>query len=291
MATIVDIIKNVSVELDLNEVSNITTVTTATNNKVIQLLKFANRIGVKLSKEYDFTELRKEASITIVSGQANYALPGDLEHFAFDTTWNSSTNRQLLGPKTPSQWQYTKNALTTSGIEYKFTIKGSGTKQFYVDPTPTSSGAILKLEYYSTNFCKPKTWEASTAFSAGSYCFYEGNIYYTANGGTTGSTAPTHTSGSSSDGGITWAYFDEPYNQFLSDTDEVAIDQDILELGIMALYCQSKNLKGWDVRMSEFISRAGQASIRLANSKPLYFGRHNRFRFFSEDDIPDTISS
>ena len=42
--------------------------------------------------------------------------------------------------------------------------------------------------------------------SAGTSVIYNGNAYYTAVGGTTGSTAHTHVSGSASDGGVTWSY-------------------------------------------------------------------------------------
>jgi len=49
-------------------------------------------------------------------------------------------------------------------------------------------------------------WAGTTAFAAGAYCYYGLNIYYTSAGGTTGGTPPTHTSGSASDGAVTWTY-------------------------------------------------------------------------------------
>jgi hypothetical protein len=49
-------------------------------------------------------------------------------------------------------------------------------------------------------------WVTGKAIAAGSYCFNAGNLYYTAAGGTTGAAAPTVTSGSVSDGTVTWTF-------------------------------------------------------------------------------------
>lgn len=51
-------------------------------------------------------------------------------------------------------------------------------------------------------------WATSTSVSAGSYRYHLGNLYYTVAGGTTGATAPTHTSGTVSDGAVSWLYID-----------------------------------------------------------------------------------
>ena len=67
---------------------------------------------------------------------------------------------------------------------------------------------VQKIKYNSSRTVgTPKpTWGGSTTVSAGTSVIYNGNAYYTAVGGTTGSTAPTHVSGSASDGGVTWSY-------------------------------------------------------------------------------------
>jgi len=49
-------------------------------------------------------------------------------------------------------------------------------------------------------------WETGTVYAAGARITHGCLLYTTTAGGTSGSTAPTHTSGSASDGGVTWAY-------------------------------------------------------------------------------------
>lgn len=52
-----------------------------------------------------------------------------------------------------------------------------------------------------------KLWVTSTAYAAKSYCYASNSkLYYTAAGGTSGATEPTHTNGSASDGAVTWVY-------------------------------------------------------------------------------------
>ena len=49
-------------------------------------------------------------------------------------------------------------------------------------------------------------WITSTVYAAGVGCQNAGNSYYTVVGGTSGGTAPTHLSGTVSDGGVLWTY-------------------------------------------------------------------------------------
>lgn len=51
------------------------------------------------------------------------------------------------------------------------------------------------------------TWVASTAYTVGQTVNANGNVYYCKVAGTSGSTAPTGTTGLITDGGITWAYY------------------------------------------------------------------------------------
>lgn len=55
---------------------------------------------------------------------------------------------------------------------------------------------------------RPNLWVTATVVKAGEHCVYSGNHYYTVNGGTTGATPPTHTTGTVSDGGVDWTFIE-----------------------------------------------------------------------------------
>jgi hypothetical protein len=58
-------------------------------------------------------------------------------------------------------------------------------------------------------------WVTSTSYTSGDFVKNAGNLYQATTSGTSGGTAPTHTSGTASDGGVTW--------QFVSDVNTIAV--------------------------------------------------------------------
>jgi len=259
--SILSVISDASLELGLGPLASV--VTASTNMLAQELLAHLNRTGQSLRSDYDWPALTREYTFTLVSGTASYAMPADFHRFAFNTHWNRDTLWELTGPMTESEWQYLKSSGINSTYPYqRWRFKDVTTKQFYLDPTPGASenGNTCVFEYYSRNWVRPKTWVTATAFSAGTYCFYNGNYYSTSAGGTTGATPPTHTSGSASDGAVTWAYLTVPYERITADTDICNIDEALMTLGVMYRYRQSKNLPGWDMMKSEFDTEARKLS-------------------------------
>lgn len=75
-----------------------------------------------------------------------------------------------------------------------------------------SDGAAGAAEQFYANFAAAwyapmrGMWKTGTTYAAGDYCVNANKVYQTAAGGVSGATAPTHTSGSASDGGVTWTF-------------------------------------------------------------------------------------
>ena len=65
-------------------------------------------------------------------------------------------------------------------------------------------GTVIYLESENPTIVTP--WKASAVYGAGAAVRYEGNIYYSSAGGTSGASPPVHTRGDGSDGGVTWSY-------------------------------------------------------------------------------------
>jgi hypothetical protein len=65
------------------------------------------------------------------------------------------------------------------------------------------------------------TWASSIVIPAASYCKNGINIYLSAAGGTTGASGPTHTTGTVSDGGVSWLWVNQWTNGFREPTGNV----------------------------------------------------------------------
>lgn len=238
-------------------------VTATTNNLAVQLLAHATRTGKELRDQYDFPQLIKEYTFTLSTSTASYAMPADFERFAFMTHWDRTSAWELNGPMSAGDWQVLKSSGVTTSPNRNWRFKGVTTNQFFIDPTPTSAdnGATMVFEYISKNWLRPRSWVTATSYAAGAYSFYNGNVYSTTAGGTSGATPPTHTSGSASDGTVTWIYV-SLYENYLFDTDISHIDEQLITMGTKWRYQQAKQLPGWDLFKSEFDA----ACHRIANN-------------------------
>lgn len=181
----------------------------STDNNVILLKGLMNASIQQVKNEFPWPELTKEYTFTLSSGVASYALPSDFNTFVAETYWNRTSAWPITSVNS-SEWQGYKSGLIASIPRQRFRIKGITTKQFFVDPTPGADddGDTVVFEYISNAAVVARTWSASLSVTGSRYVTYEGNTYDRGGTGaaTTGSTPPTHTTGSASDGSITWTY-------------------------------------------------------------------------------------
>ncbi len=267
---ILQVLQGVVRELGLPD---ITTVVGSTDRTTTQLLAIANRVGEDLKTRAQWPQLSKEYTFTLVDGQEGYALPSDIDQVIFRTNWDRTNHWELEGPLSPQEWQYRKSGVSQVSPRRKFRVRGASNNSFLIFPTPgpSDAGAIMVFEYQSTNWIAPKTWITATVFAAATYCFFNGNIYYTTLGGTTGATAPTHTTGSVSDGGVTWTYFDGVYSSFLADTDTCLISEMLVGLGVQWRFMRQKGLDYEEIRadfeqalVSEVFKIEGAPTLRMS---------------------------
>ena len=209
-----------------------------------QLVAIANRLVMESFQAYEWWQFNKSASFTLVDGQSGYPPPGDFSSYHFDTFWSSSSRWRVFGPMSPNEYGQYKGLSYTSLIGNRMMLRGVSDNQIIIYPTPGSGvvGQIIVFEYISNRPIRPATWVSSSALGTKAYCFYNGNYYSLVSGTSTGSTPPTHTSGSASDGSSTWAYFDGSYTKFLHDEDVSIINERILEQGVMERFGDIKQL-------------------------------------------------
>jgi hypothetical protein len=118
-----------------------------------QILALANREGKELSEIAGgfggWQNLHIEHTFLTVSGQADYALPSDLEYFAQRTFWDGSQRWELLGPIAAQEKQLLRYGFLATGPRRKFYIRSN---KIYIDPVPDTSGQTIAFDYYSKNW-------------------------------------------------------------------------------------------------------------------------------------------
>lgn len=283
---ILDLIQNVCRELGIKVPDS---VVGSSNVQTQQLLELVHRAGKDAIKERRWPQLVRLHTITLADGDNSYAMPTDFSSTISGTHWSTSSTWAMLGPLNPQEWQEYQYGTVSTGPRTKYRVKGFADDQFFVDPTPGSgdAGNTLVFEYITDSWCKPKDWAATTAFAANSYCFYNGNYYMTVAGGTTGSTAPTHTSGSDNDGGVDWVYQDMSYDRFLADTDETHLNQDILELDVVWRMRRARGLEYMSFRAD--CERLWDRELTALNGAPVInFGRRRNIKWLTTANLPDS---
>jgi hypothetical protein len=132
-----------------------------------RLLEAAQAAGEMMLRQRAWIALVLEHSFDTVADQASYDLPSDFARLVTDTAWQASNNWNMRGNMTPAQWQFEQNALIARpSIQKGFRVKvSSGTKKFYLTPTPTAVEGIV-FEYVSKNWCQSSGGTGQSAWAA-----------------------------------------------------------------------------------------------------------------------------
>lgn len=130
-----------------------------------QLLRLANREGEVLSQAANWEILVTEGSITLATGDQDYALPSDFRYIVPMTTWNRSDKRIVINPVTSQQWQFLKGWTTINGLHLRARIRG-GELEFEQTIAAADNGKTIYFEYLSKNWAKTSGGTAQNKFQA-----------------------------------------------------------------------------------------------------------------------------
>lgn len=119
----------------------------AVDNTTVQMLALMNALGEALAKFPLWENLRKEFIVTTTTDSA-YNLPVDWNVPLNGTTWDRTGRWPLLGPKTPTEWQYLKSGFGVAAPQYRYRYYN---RQFNLFPAPIAGLEIVQ-EYLSTNW-------------------------------------------------------------------------------------------------------------------------------------------
>lgn len=286
--SLLTIVQTVNDELSL-VARNIETVTGSTDRIVKQIKAISKRVIYDLATRFEWAELERKATITTVLDQETYALPYDFDRMISRTFWNSSESREISGPITSQEYEYRTEGIAVAGPYQRYRVAGYSLKELFISPAP-EGGEELTFKYISGNYILPGKWVTGTAYSAADKVSYDGNIYTAQNTNTAGATAPVHTTGTTSDGGVSWAFYEGasgPIQTWADDADCSVIDEQLVILGTISQFMYVKGMQNakYEAMYQTALkrrtaSRKGAPDLSLlGRSDPLLIGPWN---------LPDT---
>lgn len=161
--TALSIVQNATGRLGLTIPS---AVFSSTDQQVILLRNLMNQEGKELATRGAWTKITKEHTFTTVAQAAQTSsVPSDFGHFIMGSMWNRNTDRPLIGPLTPGEWQeYQARSIATS-FDSAFRFRGTGTASLLITPDPTA-GQTVAYEYVSNQWCEASGGTDQSAFAA-----------------------------------------------------------------------------------------------------------------------------
>jgi hypothetical protein len=143
-----------------------TAVVSSTDQQVLRLLGYAQQEGKELARKYDWQVLTKEATFngtaTAVQTSAGVSvMPDDFDRFKNGTFFNRTNKREVYGPLTPEEWQYTQSVATSVFVE-AFRLRGS---QLLLTPALDSDDAYA-FEYVGSKWVTQAQGTATAAWAA-----------------------------------------------------------------------------------------------------------------------------
>lgn len=224
----------------------------------LSLFKF---IGDNLrNRPYAWPQLKRGHTFTTTTGTRKYQLPGDFYRILESGQWDETNQWPLNGPVSDFTFNNREFALVSLSTRKAFRLIGAtnylystapyskrSAGWFEIDPAGVNNTDEMFLGYLSCNWIWPRDWVASTAYSLGDIRSGNGYVYRVTTAGTSGSTRPSVTSGTETDGTVVWTYYTEPYsvdqaNTALNDADLCLFDDDLMIEGMRWAYKRSKGL-------------------------------------------------
>lgn len=146
-------------------------VVTSTDETVLELLALSNTSGEALASDYDFPELKKEATFSATGnvdqgqflGSAGVVSDGDYLRMVPDTFWDRTIDRPIIFPVTDSEWAQL-SAFNSVPTNKRAIILN---RNLHIGPnTGPSSGNTLAFTYYGSKWCASASGTAQSEWAA-----------------------------------------------------------------------------------------------------------------------------
>lgn len=250
MSTVAELINSFCDRINQPRESSIVGSSTPGARQYLSLFKFI--AGKLLEEQAGWSQLKRTYVFTTTTGVANYQLPGDYLRMLLGTQWGVTNQIPLAGPLSNARLAfqtYGVNIATpfagyqvNGGQGYiirtsPYTQKSAGF--FQISPAGQDDTTQNVIAYTSCNYVWPTDWLASHAYSLNDKVTGINNIYICTTAGTSGTTRPSVTSGTETDGSVVWTVYNEPY-PVTADTDIWLLDDELMVEGLRWAWYRSK---------------------------------------------------
>lgn len=133
----------------------------STDQKVIELLSFANQSGQELVRQTPWQSLMKETSFSSVAQDSQGQFPSDFDRIIPDTFFDRTARKPIMGPISSTQWQIRKGILNPWTFYYSYRVRGN---EILVIPTPPN-GNQFYYEYISNQWVKALDNSTKTSYT------------------------------------------------------------------------------------------------------------------------------
>lgn len=127
----------------------------STDPAVIQIVQSVNLAGTDLMSLYDWQELTRTHSISIVADspgqqEKSFALPDDFYEFTDQTQWNATNQWPAIGPISPQMWATLLARTTLPTLSFYWQVRDN---RLYILAPPTSA-QTLTFTYQSMGWVR-----------------------------------------------------------------------------------------------------------------------------------------
>lgn len=273
--TLLELMRNACNQLGLSEPA---TVYGTQNKRIKQLLAILESdVAEELKSSVRWPQLTRTWTITLADGQSEYEMPSDLDWTINETQWKSGSNEVIDGPYEAAEWERLERGYSSPDVQNRFKIAGVDPSILTISPTPGAgdAGQTLTFQYQTVTWIRPQLWAATMAYAGNEYVYSSGRVYQTTTGGTSGSTAPTHQSGTVSDGGINWTAVTAGYKEFRDDSDQFLIPAYICLLALKYNWSFAKGLP-YQKHESRFYRELMRQRTKITGARKVVLGSGRR---------------
>lgn len=294
MATVLSIIKQFCYRINVPAPTAVVSSTSPAEQQYLSIFRY---IGDYLrNMPVLWPQLKRGYTFTTTTDERRYELPGDFYKLLESTQWDVTNNWPMRGPISDYNYSIREFAIVSLQTRKAYRLIGPtnylfstspysqrSQGSFQIDPAGQNNTDQLFLGYISCNYVWPRDWVTNTVYSAGDIRAGNGYVYRTALGGTSGANRPDWSTGSDSDGTVTWTVYTEPYlaspdNAALNDSDICLFDEDIMIDGMVWRYNQAKGREfqaqrvDWENSVKNAIARFnGPQRISMCDELKDYF--------------------